>query len=56
MPSQAEFNNLFGPFDVFLDLRASKDGTETFSPAPPLTLSSWKVRPGEIFSDDVIPH
>ena len=45
-----EFNNLFGPFDVFLDLKATKDG-ETFNPAPPLTLSSWKVRPGNIFSD-----
>lgn len=42
-----DFDNLHGPFDVFLKFRVSKDGSDTFDRTLP------KDRPGDFFSDDV---
>jgi len=41
-------------FDVFLPLQTTKDGSESFNPSIGFIPSTWKSRPGDIFSDDVI--
>jgi len=51
-----EIPGLINPsdFDVYLALQTTKDGSESFNPSQGFIPSTWKARPGDAFSDDVI--